>query len=352
MLRRFVQWIQPIFLLLALVAIGWFLVDQWPALRSYPWRLHWGWLLVTCAITLASWGVEIAIWHDLMAALGGRMPYWAAARIWFLSAIVRYIPGNVWQPLSLTLYSRRYGATPETSITSIVLFQVIMLLAVVPIFVVYFVWLDDKSLAAQLMGNVPSPLMWLALLPILIFLLRPQWLVAVLNWGLARMKRPPLAMQLSGTKLFILLAVGLVDWLLWGASFAAFTFAVASDGLGGNGLERQSADWLTLAPLLIAAYPIANVAGLVSFFTPSGFGAREGAFFLLLTPPLAGSVVTVVALGARVWGILTEVLLAAISWYYERDAHPVPQPALSVSAPDGAALPAPLPAPDLGRETP
>jgi glycosyltransferase 2 family protein len=349
MLRRLVQWIQPIVFVLALVAIGWFLAEQWPALRSYPWRLHWGWFLVTCLFTLASWGLEIAIWRYILAALGGYLPYWVAARIWFLSAIVRYIPGNVWQPLSLTLYSRRYGVTPEASLTSIVLFQVVMLLAIVPILVVYFVWIDTKSLAAQFVADVPPALMWSALIPVLAFVFRPQWLLQLLNWGLRRFNRPPLAMQLTSATLLALILVSLLDWLLWGGVFAAFTFAVASDGLGGNGLERQSADWLALAPLLIAAYPIANMAGLISFITPSGFGAREGVFYLLLTPQLAGSVVTVIALGVRVWGLLTEILGAVISYPIERAAH-----LRRASSPptNDTALPDALVAPQVGRETP
>src|SRR3954447_26190490 len=129
MLRRLVHWLQPIFLLLALVAIGWFLTQQWPALRTYPWRLNWEWFLITAVLTLAGWAVEIAIWWRLLAALGGYLSYWTAARIWFLSAIVRYIPGNIWQPLSLTLYCRRHGVAPEISITSIILYQVVILLA-------------------------------------------------------------------------------------------------------------------------------------------------------------------------------------------------------------------------------
>ena len=355
MLRRLVQWLQPIFLLLAIVTIGWFLVNQWPTLRSYPWRIHWGWVLATCAITLASWAVEIAVWRYLLAALGGHLPYWTAARIWFLSAIVRYIPGNVWQPLSLTLYSRRHGVAPEASLTSIVLFQVVMLLAIAPILVAYFLWIDTKSLAAQFVANVPPTLLWVALLPVIAFLVRPQWLVHLLNWALSRMKRPPLALQLTSTRLLTLLLVGLFNWLLWGGVFAAFTYAVAGDGLHGSGLANNPVDTASITPLLIASYPIANVIGLLSFITPSGFGVREGAFYLLLTPQIAGSVVTVIALGVRVWGVVNELLFALISLPFERAATAkITANAAHVAALPthrDASIPESLLASDLRRET-
>ena len=347
-----------------MVAIGWFLVKQWPTLRNYPWRLHWGWFFATCIVTLASWSVEIAVWRHLLALLGGNLSYWTATRIWLLSAIVRYIPGNVWQPLSLTLYSRRHGVAPEASLTSIVLFQVIMLLATVPILVVYFVWIDTKSLAAQFVANVPSSLLWLALIPIIAFLLRPQWLMQLLNWALARMKRPPLAVQLTSTRLLALLVIGILNWLLWGMVFAAFTFAVAGAGLNGLGsdgsnLAVNAADAWAMTPLLIASYPIANVIGLLSFITPSGFGVREGAFYLLLTPQIAGSVVTVIALGVRVWGVVTEVLLALISLPFERAATariaateaPTDTVEARLSLPSDPPHAEPILASDLRRET-
>lgn len=354
MLRRLVRWIQPTFLILAVIAIGWFLANQWPVLRTYPWRLHWGWLLVTSVITFSTWGLEIAIWQHLLASLGGRLPYWAAARIWFLSAPVRYIPGNVWQPISMTLYGRRHGIAPEVTLTSIILFQVVTLLAVLPILVAYFLWIDTKSLASEFVAQFPPELVWALLVPVLAFLLRPQWLVLLLNWGLMRIKRPPLAMQLTSPMLLMLLLAAICVWLLWGGVFAAFTFAVAGDGIGGN-LQNGAA----IAPLLITSYPIANVVGLFGFFTPNGFGVREGAFYLLLTPQIAGSVVTVIALGIRIWGVTNELLLAMISAPFEKAsviayavantaAHTVTNP---VANPVDSTSREPVVAPDLRRET-
>jgi uncharacterized membrane protein YbhN (UPF0104 family) len=310
MLRRLVHWLQPIFLLLALVAIGWFLAQQWPALRTYPWRLNWSWLLLTALLTVASWAVEIAIWWRLLAALGGQLSYWTAVRIWFLSAIVRYIPGNIWQPLSLTLYCRRHGVAPEASLTSIALYQVVILLAIVPIFVVYFAWIDTRSLAAQLVAYFPRASLWVTLIPVVAFVLRPTWLERLLNWALARLHRPPLPIHITTSMLLTLTLAALADWLLWGAVFAAFTFAFAGSSVQGSEVA--------LAPLLIASYPIATIVGLLSFITPSGFGVREGAFYLLLSPYIAGSVVTVLAIGLRVWGIVSELVAALISLPFER----------------------------------
>jgi glycosyltransferase 2 family protein len=340
MLRRLFRWLQPAAFILSLFAIGWFLAIQWPTLRNYPWRLDWGWLLATCLLTLASWAIEIAIWRHLLFTLGGKLPYWVAVRLWFLSAVVRYLPGSIWQPLSLTLHSRRHGVSPEATITSLILFQVITLLAIAPIFVIYFLWIDTKSLAAQFVAEFPPTLIWAVLLPLVLFLLRPQWLLALLNWALARIGRPPLDTQLTSRALLTLIFVAWVDWILWGGVFAAFTFAVAGAGVTG-GTE--------LALLLITSFPIASAIGFLSVITPSGFGVREGAMYLLLTPQIAGGVVTVIALAVRVWGVLSELLMALISTPFEHastHANPVNTP-----VPIDSPLPDPVVNSDLRRET-
>ena len=98
---------QPIFLVVALIFVAVLLRSQWAELRAHTWQLQPGWLLISALLLLASWAMEIGIWRHLLALVGGRLPYAPAIRIWFLSAIVRYIPGNVWQPLSMTLQANK-----------------------------------------------------------------------------------------------------------------------------------------------------------------------------------------------------------------------------------------------------
>lgn len=309
MFSRLVRWLQPLFLCLAVLAIAWFLRSHWAALRAYPWQIDAGWLAVSALLLLLSWALEIAIWRHLLRLVGGGLRYWQAARIWFLSAVVRYIPGNIWQPLSMTLYCRRYGVTPEATLTSIAFYQAIILLAAAPMAAAYLLGAGENSLAAQWLAAIPPVLAWLLLLPVAIFLFRPQMLTAAMNWTLVRLGRTPLQTRLTSPALLALILAAMLDWLLWGATFAAFIFGVTVGG---------TADRTALAPLLVISYPIAYAVGFLSLITPSGFGVREGAFYLLLVPRIDGAVVTVVALAMRVWTTLGELLLALASAPFER----------------------------------
>jgi uncharacterized membrane protein YbhN (UPF0104 family) len=153
--------------------------------------------------------------------------------------------------------------------------------------------------------------------------------------------------------LLALILVAWVDWLLWGGVFAAFTFAVAGDGvLAGDMVGHGTFEHGGLIPLLVASYPIANAIGFLSLITPSGFGVREGAFYLLLTPQIDGGVVTVIALAVRVWALLVELLFALICAPFEHASTIADSAAgVDVPAPVESPLREPVVNADLRRET-
>lgn len=309
MWRRWFDRLQPLFLLLAILFIAALLRSQWATLSSYEWQLNPGWLALSALFMLASWVVEVYIWYVLIHLLGSHLPYGAAMRMWFLTALVRYIPGNVWQPLSLTLYGQQRQIRPEIILASIVLYQVIIILAVAPIAAFYFQVTGNWGFFTSLIGASAEWLIWATLLPVLLFLAKPGWLLAILNWLLGKIGRLAIAARLTTLALLWLIALALFDWLLWGASFATITLALGH---------------LTSLPLplflfhLIAVYPIANAIGFLSMLTPSGLGVREGAFYLLLAPVVGGGLITVAALAMRVWNIIGEVIMALICFVLER----------------------------------
>lgn len=309
MWQRWFDRLQPLFLLLALLFVGLLLRTQWPTLRAYPWQFNGGWLALSALFMLAAWLMEVRIWHLLLRVVGGIVPYGAALRMWFLAALIRYIPGNVWQPLSLTFYSQRWGVRPEATIASIALYQAVVLLAVLPIALFYFGLTGNWGLLTGVLAGIARWLLLLGMLPVLIFLFRPQWLIGLMNWALQRIGRRAIAAQLSTAHLLRLLSLGIIDWIFWGASFA--TLALALGRPNALGLAEFTFH-------LVAVYPIAYAIGFLSLLTPSGFGVREGTFYLLLTPLLAGGYVTAIALAMRLWNILGEVVMALLTIVAER----------------------------------
>lgn len=304
MLMRILRRLQPVFVLLALLFMALLLRSQWQELQSYDWQISLRWLAISAGFLVAAWALEVVIWLRLVQAVGGQLPYWPAVRIWFLSAIVRYIPGNIWQPLSITLQAERRGVKPEATLTSIVLYQAVTLLAVTPIAAFYFAATGNWGVLTGIVGAAAPWLIGLGLAPVVIFIVQPAWLIEMVNWGLAKLGRARLPGGLTRAELLLLLALGALDWLIWGAAFCALAFGIHA---------YTPAEMWALAPHLIAVYSTAYVVGFLSFFTPSGLGVREGALYLLLVPIAGGATVTLLALAMRVWTMLGEAIAAGIS---------------------------------------
>ena len=300
-IRRWWRLIQPLFLALAFVFIALLLRSQWGELSRHTWRISPGWLLLSGLLMLGGWSVEVWLWRFALARLGGELAYADALHIWFASILVRYIPGNVWQPLGMTVLARQRGVRVEATVGSIALYQAVNLLSVLPIAALYLLTVGDFGLLEPWLGGATNWLVALAGAGVALFLLRPGWLIGLLNWALIKAGRPMLEAALTTAQLLRLLLVAVLAWLCWGSSFAAITF----------GLTVYTANEMAaVLPHLLAAFPIAYAVGYLSFITPSGLAVREGVLYLLLAPLLGGGPTTIAALAIRLWQVILEVVVA------------------------------------------
>lgn len=298
---------QVLFLLLALLFMGLLLWSQWDELRTYDWHVRPVWLIPAAVALLTSWLLEIVIWRRLVSLLGSQIGFGIGFRIWFVSAIMRYIPGNVWQPLGMTVLAYRQGVRPEATVASVALYQVVNLLSAALISAFYFSLTGNLGLLQNIFPAAATynrPLAAAMALPVLVFFIRPQWLIHLVNWGLRLIKRSPLAVALSSRELLRAVVLEMAAWLLLGVSFAFVTMALADwslSDLGGKAVH------------LIAGYPIAYTIGYLSFLTPSGLAVREGVMVVLAAPVIGTGLITVAALAMRIWLVVCELAAAAAS---------------------------------------
>ena len=288
--RRFVQ---VTVLLLALGFLATLLVSQWQTLQSYEWRLQPGWALLALAGLGLGWLMELGLWRAILSRLGGSLRYGMAARVWFLSNLTRYIPGNVWQFLSMVELAAGQGISRLATLTSVVLHQVLSTAAGLALAALYFAWTGEGVWFAGLRP-------FLYALPLGLLLLQPRLLERGLNALLARLGRPPLRVTLSWAQIWALLGGYALVWLVMGTGFAALVRALTP------------LTWAQL-PRLVAVFAAAYVIGFLSLLTPSGLGVREGVMTLLLTTTLPAGVAAVVAIAARLWMVVGELIGAGAS---------------------------------------
>jgi uncharacterized membrane protein/uncharacterized membrane protein YbhN (UPF0104 family) len=292
-------------LVLALGFLAALVRGQWAALRAYRWQLAPGWLALALLGLELTWLFELDTWRAVLRSLGGPLPYGRAAQVWFLSNIIRYIPGNVWQFLGMAEMAAENGIPRVATFSSIVLHQALSTAAGLALAAVYFAVAGQGEWFARF-----RPVLWLV--PLGLLLLQPRILERVLNWALVKLRRPPLHITLTWGQVWVLLARYLVVWTGMGLSYAALVRALTPVPS-------------SVVPYLVAAWAAAYVVGYLSLLTPSGLGVREGVMVLLLTAIMAEPVAAVVAIAARLWMVAGEIIGAGASLVWMRNLTPSPR---------------------------
>jgi hypothetical protein len=280
-------------LLVALGFLGALVVSQWQALQSFNWSFRPQWLALSFLGLILAWVLELSIWRFILASLGGSLRWARAAQVWFLSNIVRYIPGNIWQFLGMAELAADDGVSRISTLASIVLHQALSTAVGLVLAAVYFAVAGRGALL-----DLVRPFLWLV--PLGLLLCQPRVLEWGLNFILTRLKRPPVHVTLTWPQIWLILLGYLGVWLLMGSGFAL---------LGASLTPITPA----LFAALVATWAAAYVIGYLSLLTPSGLGVREGVMVLLLTPLLPVPVPTVLALVARLWMVCAEVVLAGVA---------------------------------------
>ena len=293
--RRIVKIVVFLLSLAFLVAI---VQRQWAVLQTYEWQITPGWAVLALVGLELAWLFELDTWRMILRSLGGPLSYRRAAPIWFLSNIIRYIPGNIWQFLGMAELAAEEGVPRMATFTSIVLHQAISTAAGVVLASVYFAVAGQQEWFVWLRP-------FLLLTPLGLLLLQPRVLERFLNWAMAKLHRPPLRVTLTWGQIWLLLLRYLLVWLAMGLSFAALVRALTPFG------------WDTV-PYLVASWAAAYVIGYLSLLTPSGLGVREGILALLLAPVFAAPLPVVIAIVARLWMVLAELLAAGAALLVRR----------------------------------
>lgn len=289
--RRWQGGIRAAFLLLALGFLGFLVASQWRELRGYEWRPAVGWALLGIAGLELAFLMQVAAWRYLLGRLGGRLSYRRALRAWFVSNLVRYIPGNVWQFLSMAELAADDGVPRLATFSTTALLQVLGMGSGGVLAAVYY----GLTGSGVLLGTLRYGLL---LLPLGLLLSHPRFLERGMNVLLRLVRRPPIRVTLTWPQVLGMLALYAIIWGVMGVAFAALVRAFIPIPAS------------QVVPLM-AAWAAAYVIGYLSLLTPSGLGVRESALVLLLGPHLPVPLPAVIAMAARLWMITAEMLAVA-----------------------------------------
>jgi uncharacterized membrane protein YbhN (UPF0104 family) len=268
-----------------------FLVSRWGEVQAGLRVLTVGVLLVSAAAGLLANFFSLVAWRRLLADAGSPLPLWAAARVFYVSQLGKYIPGSVWTLVAQVEMGRELDVPARRSATVSLLALVVATLAGLVV-----ACLTLPFSAPALVGDYA----WVFFsAPFLLALLHPRLVAAWsgLVFRLLRRDQEPLVLSERGVATAGVWAV--LSWTTYGIHFGVLVAAVA-----GN----QPRAWL----LSLGVFALAWVAGFLFVVAPAGAGIREAVLVLGLASVFPAGIALALALVSRVVLVVADMAAAVV----------------------------------------
>ena len=266
---------------------------NWDAVRADLDLLSIGDYLLASGAAAVGLVLLWASWSAVLHGLGASLPRHDSLTIYFAAQLGKYVPGSVWPAVIQARLGRRNGVASTTMVISYALWMGV-LCAVGAISSILILTNGDVE--------VPWPVVVLcvvAAIVLLPLLLHDRGLPSLISWALRRSGRSSgaITMSWSGARRSTVLSAAV--WLCFGlhAWFLARPLGAGPEDL----------------PLVIGAFALAFVAGVVAVPLPAGAGLRETILVLTLGAAIGRPGALTVALLSRLIMVVVEVLLALVT---------------------------------------
>ena len=279
--KRLLWAVQLVAAAVVVVMVGRSVAHNWDRFRSaqLTLALRPGWLALSVALLAIVSALQIESWRRILAGWAQSLPYAAAARIWFLANLGRYVPGKVWSVAGMVVMAQREGVQVWAATASTVAVQALGLGTA-------------AALVAATAPNAASPVrLGAGVAAATLTVLALAWKGALPR--LARLvgaseewRALPANAVLTGSVLT------LASWIAYGASFWAL-----ARGLGLPGLPFGVAS---------GVFALGYVLGLLALFAPGGIGVREAIYISLLTPYVGSGGAIALSVASRLELSITE----------------------------------------------
>ena len=103
--RWWLSGLQAAVALVVVVLVARTVQRNWAEFRAVDVSIHPdpGWLALAALMVFVAYAFYIEAWRRLLAGWGQRIRYVAAARVWTVANLGRYLPGKIWSVCAVTL---------------------------------------------------------------------------------------------------------------------------------------------------------------------------------------------------------------------------------------------------------
>jgi uncharacterized membrane protein YbhN (UPF0104 family) len=285
-LFRLAQWI---FAAAVLFFAATALATQWDKVESRlsDIQFGWEWISIATGLVLVTFALLIEGWRRVLGAWDSHLPFAQASRIWFLSNLGKYVPGNIWSLTAMGVMARQRGLSAVAAAGSSVIMQMVSLATGTAIVMVT---------SAKLLGQ-PLLVGAAVLVLVIVLLSAPRFLPPLAVWVSTLIGRDIAPPSVPATSIWTAAVASTLSWLFYGLAFQLFV-----RGLLGSAPGEISS--------YIAVYTAAYILGFISPIAPAGLGVRELTLAAFMTQlGLANEAdAALVAIAARLWLTIVELI--------------------------------------------
>ena len=280
---------------LLIVVIFYFLAKNlyvnWNKIVKYDWNINYYFLTYSFLLWIIG-SILLALgWNLILRVLGGKLSNKKALKIFFITDLAKYVPGKVWTMIGKVYLCAKEGIPIAKTSASVVIQPMIQVITGILMFLVSLpFWTKTNDFVNNLY-------LFLPLIPLGLILLHPAIMGKLLNFVLTRLKQKPIELNIKYTDLLLILVLWCGLWALTGVTFYFLIISVHSFPV-------------SRLPVTIGIF---SIAGISQFLTPSGIGVLEGVLTVLLSLHLPVPIAILIALLARVWKTVTELICVAIT---------------------------------------
>ena len=274
---------------MVLIFAGRALASQWDKVgsRLSHIQFQWQWILAASAVVLVTYALLIEGWRRILSGWDSELSFNKAARIWFVSNLGKYVPGNIWSLTAMGVMARDRGISAIAAAGSSVVMQLVSLATGAAIVIVT---------SATLLGQ---PLLVGAGVVVLAaaLLSAPRVLPPLARWVGSITGREIAPPTIPAASIWTAAVASALSWVLYGLAFMLFVRGLLGDAAG----EISS---------YIAVYSAAYILGFISPIAPAGLGVRELTLAAFMTQlGLANEAdAALVAIAARLWLTVVELI--------------------------------------------
>lgn len=278
------------------VALQWRAVA--PALRDL--RLDWIKVGASGLLVIATYLILIEAWRATLRVWTESLPFAAAARIWFVSNLGKYIPGKVWQIAAMGAMAQKSGVSAAAAIGSSLLVNLVSIIAgfaVIALTAAGRVGAVVSQSQASASRSTEIAVIGIAIAGAVALFLAPIAVPRLATLAGRVTGRPISIPRVPPRAIVVTAASTFASWLLYGVAFSLFAHGVSPRATGN-------------AFSYIAVYTGSYLAGYLALFAPGGVGVREAV--LVLAMPRFGLAsaadAAIIAITSRLWLTILEIL--------------------------------------------